>query len=143
VRKDIRCTDFPERRSSPAERCVTQALSCHRASSVDIASWAPPRDKSVKLFSRASVPPAIVSKDDRERNLVLPRSSTASTYTMAPSSDIVVPFHFTSGIPHPSFKTGSAPSRRGAAFGMTNHFTRHEHEEGPCVRIIKTRKHQT
>jgi hypothetical protein len=34
-----------------------QTLICHRASSVDIASWAPPRDKSVKLFSRASVPP--------------------------------------------------------------------------------------
>ena len=49
-----------------------QALSCHCTLSADIASWAPRHDKSVKLFSRASVPPAIVSKDDRERNVVLP-----------------------------------------------------------------------
>jgi len=35
-------------------------------------SWAPSRDKRVELFSRASVPPAIVSKDDREWNDVLP-----------------------------------------------------------------------
>ena len=62
---------------------------------------------------------------------------------MAPSSGVVVLFHFTSGIPHPSFKTGSAPSRLVSAFGMTNYFTNHEHEEGPCVRIIKTRNHQT
>ena len=59
---------------------------------------------------------------------------------MAPSSGVVVLFHFASGIPHPSFKTGSAPSRRVTAFGMTNHFTKREHEEGPCVRIIKTRR---
>jgi len=66
-----------------------------------------------------------------------PRLSEARTYTMAPSSGVVVLFHLTSGIPHPSIKTGSAPSRLVSAFGMTNHFTRHEHEEGPCVRIIK------
>jgi hypothetical protein len=43
-----------------------------RASSVDIADWAPSRDKSIELFSRASVPPAIVSKDDGEWNHLLP-----------------------------------------------------------------------
>ena len=41
---------------------------------------------------------------------------------MAPSLGIVVLFHFTSGIPHPSFKTGSVPSRRVTAFEMTTHF---------------------
>jgi len=71
VWKDIRCTDFPESGSSPLS-FVTQALSCHRASSFDMVSWAPSRDKRVELFSRASVPPAIVSKDDREWNDVLP-----------------------------------------------------------------------
>jgi hypothetical protein len=44
----------------------------HRASSFDIAGWAPSRDKGIELFSCASVPPAIVSKDDREWNHVLP-----------------------------------------------------------------------
>ncbi len=48
-----------------------QIFQMHRALSFDIAGWAPPRDKSVELFSRVSIPPAIVSKDDREWNLVL------------------------------------------------------------------------
>ena len=34
---------------------VMQALSCHRASSFDMVSWAPSRDKRVELFSRAGV----------------------------------------------------------------------------------------
>src|SRR5450631_1426818 len=38
----------------------------------DIVGWAPSHDKSIKLISRASVPPAIVSKEDREWNQVLP-----------------------------------------------------------------------
>jgi hypothetical protein len=42
------------------------------SSSFDIACWAPSRDKSIELFSRSSVPPAIVSKDDREWNYILP-----------------------------------------------------------------------
>ena len=62
---------------------------------------------------------------------------------MAPSSGVVVLFHFTSGIPHPSFKTGSVASRLVTAFGMTNYFTSHAHGEGPCAWIVKTRKHET
>ena len=58
-----------------------QALSCHRASSFDMVSWAPSRDKRVELFSRAGVPPTIVSKDDRERNLVLPPFGLTLGYT--------------------------------------------------------------
>jgi hypothetical protein len=56
----------PRRQYQPA----IIALNSVRTSSFDIASRAPSRDKSVKLFSRASVPPAIVSKDDWEWNCV-------------------------------------------------------------------------
>src|ERR1700674_431104 len=42
------------------------------STSFDIVGWAPSRDKSIELFSRARVPPAIVSKDGREWNYVLP-----------------------------------------------------------------------
>jgi len=53
------------------EAMARQITQMHRALSFDIAGWAPPCDKSVELFSRVSIPPAIVSKDDREWNLVL------------------------------------------------------------------------
>ena len=120
-----------------------QALSCHDAWSADIASWAPSRDKSVKLFSRASVPPAIVSKDDRGWNFVL--ADIVQGEHIDNGSLLrrrrAVPFHFRH--PSPVVKTGSAPSRLVSAFGKPNRFTSHAHGEDPCVRIIKTRNHQT
>jgi len=47
------------------------ALNSARASSIDIACWAPSRDKSVEFFASESVPPAIVLKDDWGWNCVL------------------------------------------------------------------------
>jgi len=50
---------------------IANASSRRHASTACAVSWAPSHDKSVELFSRASVPPAIVSKDDLEWNFVL------------------------------------------------------------------------
>src|ERR1019366_4024789 len=73
----------------------------HRASSFDIVGWAPSRDKSVELLSRASVPPAIVSKDDREWNLVLADIVRGEHIDGGALLGPVVLFHSVSGIPPP------------------------------------------
>jgi hypothetical protein len=65
---------FPVAHSNNSTKCAARKSfqMYQRASSFDIDGWAPSHDKSIELFSRASVPPAIISKDDRKWNQVLP-----------------------------------------------------------------------
>ena len=117
--------------------CIAACLALVRrrsrrcASSPDIIPRAPSRDKSVELFTRLSVPPAVTSKDNREWNYVLPPIVCGEHKDDFPliGRRRAVPFRFRHPSPRRLKRFGAFTI---TAFRWRDHFARHKRREGPC-----------